>query len=499
MLVTASKLYDYFQCPHRVWRDIYGPQEEKNPEPNPFVELLWEKGVLREKEVVAGLGKLLDLSSRNKDDQFQKTLEAMQSEIPLIYHGYIRWEHLAGEPDLLRKNDDGTYTPIDIKSGRGMEGVDEEEGDAGKLKKHYAAQLALYIEILEQLGFTKSHIGKIYDIDSKEVDYDLDSPMGVKNKQTWWQKYQDTKNEVSLLVENKRKNDPALIGICKLCPWYTSCKKLCTDRNDLSMEFSLGRSKRATLQEDVGITTVTELATIDIPSLLAKKATDKEYLRGLAESSLTTLKKRASVLVSSKTPVIYTPIVFPKVAYELYFDIEDDPTQGFVYLHGVYERHDGKERYIPFVAKENSKDAEKQAWKEFWDYIHALPPDDYCLYYYSSHEPTTYKRMQKQYTDVISLDEIETIFTSQHAIDLYYGCILKYTDWPLYSYSLKEIARYLGFDWRDKTPSGALSIQWFNEYLEDKDPKKLQRIIEYNEDDCKATMVIKDYLDNRKE
>lgn len=28
--ITASKLYDYLQCPHRVWRDIHGPQEKIN-------------------------------------------------------------------------------------------------------------------------------------------------------------------------------------------------------------------------------------------------------------------------------------------------------------------------------------------------------------------------------------------------------------------------------------------------------------------------------------
>ena len=68
----------------------------------------------------------------------------------------------------------------------------------------------------------------------------------------------------------------------------------------------------------------------------------------------------------------------------------------------------------------------------------------------------------------------------------------KYTDWPVGSYSIKYLAQYLGFSWRDKTPSGALSIQWFNEYIETKDPQKLERILLYNEDDCKATMVLKD-------
>lgn len=494
MTVTASKLYDYFQCPHRVWRDIYGPQKEKNPETNPFVQLLWDKGVFREKEVVKNLGTILDLSSSNKEGQFKKTVKAMKIGTPLIYHGYIHWENLAGEPDLLRKNDDGTYLPIDIKSGRGLEGTDEDEGEVGKPKKHYAAQLALYSEILIALGFANKHVGEIFDIDSKEVVYDLDAPMGVMNKQTWWQMYQDTKNEATLLIENKRKNDPALMGVCKLCPWYESCKKWCVDREDLSTEFSLGRSKRETLQQDLCISTVAELERINIPSLLEQKAKDKQFLPRLAAASLGTLKKRAQVLHSTKKPIVYSSIIFPLTPYELYFDIEDDPTQGFVYLHGVYERFQKKERFLSFVAKNNTSEAEKQAWKEFWQYIRSLPKDGYCLYFYSKHEPTTYKRMQQQYPDIVSVEEIDQLFDSSHAVDLYYDCILKNTDWPLYSYSLKEIAQYLGFNWRDKTPSGALSIQWFNEYLEDKDPAKLQRIIEYNEDDCKATLAIRDYL-----
>jgi hypothetical protein len=31
---------------------------------------------------------------------------------------------------------------------------------------------------------------------------------------------------------------------------------------------------------------------------------------------------------------VYTKIEFPKVKYELYFDMEDDPKQEFVYMHG---------------------------------------------------------------------------------------------------------------------------------------------------------------------
>jgi len=51
-MITASNLYDFIKCPHRPWRDLYGPQDEKAPEDNPFVQLLWERGVLHEENVI---------------------------------------------------------------------------------------------------------------------------------------------------------------------------------------------------------------------------------------------------------------------------------------------------------------------------------------------------------------------------------------------------------------------------------------------------------------
>lgn len=101
--------------------------------------------------------------------------------------------------------------------------------------------------------------------------------------------------------------------------------------------------------------------------------------------------------------------------------------------------------------------------------------------------------MQKNYPDVISEEEFANFFDNPNVIDLY-QVVLKSTDWPVGSYSLKALAQYIGFAWRDETPSGALSIQWFNEYIEKKDEKLLERILLYNEDDCKATMVIKDKI-----
>ena len=77
-------------------------------------------------------------------------------------------------------------------------------------------------------------------------------------------------------------------------------------------------------------------------------------------------------------------------------------------------------------------------------------------------------------------------------IDLYFDVIKRATEWPLYSQSIKAIAKHLGFQWRDTTPSGAASIEWYNRWIETGDQAIKQRILDYNEDDCLATGVVVD-------
>ena len=111
--ITAAKLYDYTQCPHRVWRDIYGPQDEKIKEPNPFVDLLWSRGVAHEEKIVSQIGEHLDLRSGSYLDRFERTTAAMKNNIPLIYQGVLIHNHMFGIPDLLRHRPDGRYTYIE--------------------------------------------------------------------------------------------------------------------------------------------------------------------------------------------------------------------------------------------------------------------------------------------------------------------------------------------------------------------------------------------------
>jgi predicted RecB family nuclease len=65
---------------------------------------------------------------------------------------------------------------------------------------------------------------------------------------------------------------------------------------------------------------------------------------------------------------------------------------------------------------------------------------------------------------------------------------------PIESYTLKLIARWLGFEWRNSAANGAQAICWYSEWLETGNEDILNDIVLYNEDDCRATYHVKEWL-----
>jgi len=93
---------------------------------------------------------------------------------------------------------------------------------------------------------------------------------------------------------------------------------------------------------------------------------------------------------------------------------------------------------------------------------------------------------------VCSAEDIEVLFEPTNTVDLYFDVVRSKTEWPTNDFSIKSLAKYLGFKWRDSHPSGAASIQWFDEWIRTGLPETKQRILAYNEDDCIATRVLLD-------
>ncbi len=69
---------------------------------------------------------------------------------------------------------------------------------------------------------------------------------------------------------------------------------------------------------------------------------------------------------------------------------------------------------------------------------------------------------------------------------------------PIYFYGLKQICKFLGFSWRSTKAGGAQSIFWYEEWLATGNREILNTIIDYNEDDVRATKFLKDWILTRK-
>ncbi len=485
-MITASHLYDYVHCPHRVFLDLYGDPAQRE-EPNEFVRLLWDQGLLHERELAGTLGITADLSDVPEGERERETMAAMTRREPLIYSGRITAGDCVGIPDLLSLRGD-YYIPGDIKSGSGFEG---DESD-GKLKRHYAFQVAHYTAILEAKGMSDgSREAFIIDRAGLRVPYPLLEPQGVRKKQTWWDDYEKAVGEVRALVGGAPSRG-ALAAPCKLCHWKSHCKRTLVESDDLTLIAELGRSKRDTLATI--IPTVRALAACNPDNYINGKKTDFE---GIGPDSLRKYHARARLLVTpGARPYLKEPVELPVMEQEVMFDIETDPFRDVCYLHGFVERLHGQPasaRYIPFFAEGLDAAKEEAAFADAWAYL-AAKSRDAAIYYYSSYEKTIYKKLAAKFTGICSIGDVDAMFAKPNVVDLYTDVVKKKTEWPCFDQSVKTLAQYLGFRWRHPNPSGAASIEWFHSWVETRNPRLRQDILDYNEDDNLATAVVVDAI-----
>jgi predicted RecB family nuclease len=174
---------------------------------------------------------------------------------------------------------------------------------------------------------------------------------------------------------------------------------------------------------------------------------------------------------------------------ELYFDIEAEPSIDVVYLHGVLlvDRRTGDQQFFPFLAE--NPEQEQQAWIEFLALVQAYPTAP--IYHFCPYEVQTVKRLARLYDTPMTV--IETLVP--RFVDIH-RWVTEMVTLPIENYTLKVIARWMGFEWRNSEANGAQSICWYEEWLNTGDRTLLDTIVTYNEDDCLATYRIKAWLDS---
>ena len=206
------------------------------------------------------------------------------------------------------------------------------------------------------------------------------------------------------------------------------------------------------------------------------------------ENKLATSSIPAPIL--RKKPIPYSQSVFLPIApIELYFDIEAEPELNLDYLHGVLvvDRYNNTEKFHGFLAESAAE--EGAIWQQFLELMWAYPIAP--IFHFCDYEVKTFKRLAKLYNTPAYLWKP----VLKRFVDIHKQVTQK-AIMPVESYALKPIARWLGFDWRDAKANGAQCVCWYDDWLKTGDRSLLEAIVRYNEDDCRATYVVKDWLTN---
>ncbi len=267
-----------------------------------------------------------------------------------------------------------------------------------------------------------------------------------------------------------------LIPHCSECPFKESCYQKLREKDCISLLAGM-TPKVVEKYHKKGITTITQLSYLFRP---------RRSQRSLQTSGRHMWELKALALREQKTFVIQRPNIV-KDSTAIYLDFEGLPDEQFHYLLGCVVIVDGRspERYSFWA---NNSFEEGECLRKLLTLLAQYPVAP--IYHYGSYEPKALKRAAQLW--------IEDYATVLKAIEPRMVNILTYLRThvypPIYGNGLKEVGRFLGFEWTDPNATGIDSIEWRREWERTKAPEWKEKLIQYNFDDCLALHTLHGWL-----
>lgn len=302
---------------------------------------------------------------------------------------------------------------------------------------------------------------------------------------------------------------------CDDCTYRAHCHAQLAARDDVSLTHYTTFEQQRLLHE-FGVDTRRDLARLDpLQATLARRsprdATSRETILALAIERLGDLIYRARAQLAGQPlrRVASEAVGCPSADVQVDVDMESDGEH--TYLWGAHVRLapgvsglEGVEGYHAFVSWERpTSDAETRIFAEFWRWFSSLRATcdarslsfaAYC-FWAQAEDGAMNRAVATPHEDGPTLEDIDAFRTQRPAqwIDLHELAASQIqTAGPL---GLKVLARAAGFEWRDENPSGEASMAWFASAREGHDANEWRlRILAYNEDDCRATQALRDWL-----
>ncbi|MEO8418814.1 MAG: TM0106 family RecB-like putative nuclease [Methylophilaceae bacterium] len=488
MLFSASDLTYFAECVHRTWLDrlhLDSPMEKaKDDEQSKLVQ---DKGYEHEAEFYSRLqaqhahcveiNTKLELAKR-----IAATKQAIEEGAEVIYQATLQRGNLIGHADFLLRSGQGTdgqwlYEVADTKLARST-------------KAKFILQLCFYSDLLsDQIGQMPRHMHVELGSGKRETF--------LVNDYVYY--YRQLLERFLSYVATYPENIPPYptpCDHCPLCPWRERCEVRRIKDDHLSAVANITRQQIVRL-EQAGIKTVAQLGSIGTDAVVPK----------LPMESLNKLREQASLQVIERETDEQKVIVLPWSEGEvrgfarlpmpdegdLFFDMEGDPMQegGLEYLFGLYYFDDGKPLFKPFWA--HDREQERVAFSEFMDFVterQAQYPAMH-IYHYANYERHALEKLMSLHG--VKESAVDQLFREHRLVDLY-KVVREALRISKPSYSIKYVEAFYAEKRSAEVKKATDSIVVYEHWRETQDPALLESIRIYNEDDCRSTWQLRDWL-----
>jgi predicted RecB family nuclease len=304
---------------------------------------------------------------------------------------------------------------------------------------------------------------------------------------------------------------PAPVPLCRHCPWEPRCDARRRADGHLSLVAGM-RRELASAWHGAGVATVADLAAsplgVPVPGM---GLGDADRLRHQARMQLAQWadgRVRYELLAPTppapdggshgEAPVEGLASLPAPAPGDLFFDIEGDPwvgRHGLEYLFGLVDLGADGPAYRAFWA--HTAEEEQAALEQVVDLLlerHEADPAMH-VYHYAPYEVRVLRRLARRYRTRQA--EVARLIGAGVFVDLY-RIVRQSVRISQEGYGLKKLEP-LYLDGRDGTiTDGGSSIVAYEAWLASGDPQLLDDLAAYNEVDCRSTLGLRDWLEERR-
>lgn len=282
--------------------------------------------------------------------------------------------------------------------------------------------------------------------------------------------------KMAILLSAPSPPDLILNRHCGECEFQARCRQKAMEQDDLSLLAAMTEKERKLLRSK-GIFTVTQLSYTFRPRRAPKRLPSRGEKYHHALKALAIRERKVHVVGKPELQIEGTPV---------YLDVEGLPDRDFYFLIGLRIPRDGGFAQYSFWA--DDMESEQRMWGNFLGLLATV--ENPGLIHYGSFEATFLRRLLKRYGCPMDAAPENAVQRPINLLSIIYAHIY----FPTYSNGLKDLARFLGFDWSEPNATGAQAVVWRSGWEQSHDPALKQKLIDYNADDCEGLRRVTEFV-----